>query len=388
MRNDGVLYLDNAATSWPKPEKVYQTTDAVLRSVGSPGRSDHFGSRAADRIVYNARERLTHFLGGEDPSRCVFAFSATDALNMAMKGLLNKGDHVLTTPYEHNSVSRPLHALAHRGLISLSEIGCHGDGTLDLVGLPGLFQHNTRLVVCTHASNVSGTLFPIEQIASVARKAGVLVMLDAAQTAGVYPIDVEKMGVDLLVFTGHKGLLGPQGVGGLYVRSGINLRPWREGGTGSRSHEVLQPKIMPDLLEAGTMNVPAIAGLEAGLEFIEEEGLTRIREHEVRLAGMLRGGLREIPCAVVHGPEDPEQGVAVVSFTLEGVDCGALGFALEETYGILCRTGLHCAPGAHRCLGTFPEGTVRLSPGCFNTEEEGEYVLKAVREIAEITGLT
>lgn len=386
MRACDPLYFDNAATSWPKPEEVYRAVDAALRFGGNPGRSHHLRSRAADRILYSARERLTHFFGGDEPSSLVFAFSATDALNMAIKGLFREGDHVLTSPYEHNSVSRPLHALVREGRISVSEIPRDPDGGLDLASLPSLFRRNTRLVICTHASNVSGRLMPVEEISAVAHQKGALFLLDAAQTAGVYPVDVEKQGVDLLVFTGHKGLLGPQGVGGLYVGEGVRLRPWREGGTGSRSHEVKQPESMPDLLEAGTMNVPGIAGLEAGLQFIQREGLEKIRAHEVGLAGMLREGLKKIGGAAVYGPDGPEQATAVVSFVLKGVDCGHLGFALEENYGILCRTGLHCAPAAHRSLGTFPEGTVRLSPGYFSTEEDVEYVLTSVKEIAQNRG--
>ncbi|MFO8060198.1 MAG: aminotransferase class V-fold PLP-dependent enzyme [Bacillota bacterium] len=386
LKTHDLLYMDNAATSWPKPEEVYRAADGALRSCGNPGRSHHGHSRAADRILFDVRGELARFFGGDDPASLVFALNATDALNMAIKGLLETGDHVLISPYEHNSVLRPLHAMARDGMISLSEMACDPDAGVDLEGLPALFRDNTRLVACTHASNVSGRLMPVEEIAAAAHRRGALFLLDAAQTAGVYPVDVDSQGVDLLAFTGHKGLLGPPGVGGLYVRRGIALRPWREGGTGSRSHEVLQPEIMPDLLEAGTMNAPAVAGLGAGLEFIRREGLQRIREHEVSLAGMLREGLREVRGVTVYGPDDPEEGVAVISFTLGRADCAHLGFSLEEEFGILSRTGLHCAPRAHRCLGTFPEGTVRLSPGYFNTEADLGRVLDAVRQIAERAG--
>lgn len=387
MSQRKVYYFDNAATSWPKPEEVYHAVDMALRTGGSPGRSGHQRTLAAERLLYEARDKVARFFGAEDPASLIFTLNATDALNMAIKGFVNKGDHVLTTPFEHNSVARPLNAMARAGLIEVTEIPCVHDGTLDLSGLAGLFQANTSLVIATHASNVSGLLLPVEEIAATARQKGVPFLLDAAQTAGVYPLDVRLLPVDMLAFAGHKGPLGPQGVGGLILKKGITLRPWREGGTGSRSHEVFQPTVMPDFLEAGTMNMPGIAGLDAGITFIDSIGLDNIRAHDVKLAGMLRSGLQEIPGTKVYGPENPKEGVAVVSFVMEGVDCGDVGFILEDVYGILCRTGLHCAPGAHRCLGTFPQGTVRLSPGYFTREEDVAYVLDSLGEIAEEAGL-
>ncbi len=388
MSEKKVSYFDNAATSWPKPEEVYQAVDEALRSGGSPGRSGHRSTLAAERRLYEARERVAAFFGADDPSALIFALNATDALNMAIKGFLKQGDHVLTTPFEHNSVARPLNAMAREGLITLTEIPCAPDGTLDTAQLPSLFRQDTALVIATHASNVSGQLMPVEEIGALAKEKEVPFLLDAAQTAGVYPLNAAKLPVDMLAFAGHKGPLGPQGVGGLILKEGISLRPWREGGTGSRSHEVFQPVVMPDLLEAGTMNMPGIAGLEAGIRFIESLGLDKIRSHEVKLAFLLREGLKKIPGTKVYGPADPQNGVAVVSFTLEGVDCGDVGFILEEVYGILCRTGLHCAPGAHRCLGTFPQGTVRLSPGYSTSEEDVACLLQAVAEIAGEAGLT
>ncbi len=380
-------YFDNAATSWPKPEAVYRAVDTALRSGGSPGRSGHQRTLAAERQLFEAREKVAAFFGAQEPSSLIFTLNATDALNMAIKGLLNKGDHVLTTPFEHNSVARPLNAMARDGIITVTEIPCTDEGTLDLRELSSLFRPNTALVAAAHASNVSGYLLPVKELAAAAQARQVPFLLDAAQTAGVYPLDVKDLPADMLVFAGHKGTLGPQGVGGLILKEGIGLRPWREGGTGSRSHEVLQPAIMPDYLEAGTMNMPGIAGLQAGIAYIQSVGLENIRSHEVKLASMLREGLKKIPGTRVYGPADPKDGVAVVSFTLEGVDCGDVGFILEEVYGILCRTGLHCAPGAHRCLGTFPQGTIRLSPGFSTSEEDAAYVLKAVAEIAAEAGL-
>ncbi len=387
MGETQVYYFDNAATSWPKPEAVYRAVDRALRTGGSPGRSGHQRTLAAERQLYEAREKVASFFGVSKPSSLIFTLNATDALNMAIKGLLKKGDHVLTTPCEYNSVARPLNAMARDGLITVTEIPCTGQGTLDVTGLSSLFLPHTALVIATHASNVTGQLMPVEELGAAARARQVPFLLDAAQTAGVYPLSLKTLQADMVVFSGHKGPLGPQGVGGLILEEGLALRPWREGGTGSRSHEVLQPQVMPDYLEAGTMNMPGIAGLQAGIDYIESVGLDSIRFHEVRLASKLREGLKKIPGTRVYGPADPEEGVAVVSFTLDGLDCGDVGFILEEVHGILCRTGLHCAPGAHRCLGTFPQGTVRLSPGFSTTEEDVDYLLEAVAEIAFEAGL-
>jgi len=380
-------YFDNAATSWPKPERVYRAVDTALRLGGSPGRSGHQRTLAAERQLYEARVRVAAFFGARNPSSLIFTLNATDALNMAIKGLVKRGDHVITTPFEHNSVARPLNAMVRDGLISLEEIPCTPEGSLDVAAYRRLFKENTALVVSTHASNVTGQLLPVEELGAIARARKVPFLLDAAQTAGVYPLDMGDLPVDMMAFAGHKGTLGPQGTGGLLIQEGILLRPWREGGTGSRSHEVLQPSVMPDYLEAGTMNMPGIAGLEAGIDYIESVGLETIRNHEIKLATLLREGLQGIPGARVYGPANPAEAVAVVSFTLEGVDCGDIGFILEEVHGILSRTGLHCAPGAHRCLGTFPQGTVRLSPGYSTSEEDTAHVLKAVAEIAAEAGL-
>ncbi len=374
-------YFDNAATSWPKPESVYKAVDSALRTGGNPGRSGHRSSLAAERLLFNAREKTAAFFGIENPSSLVFSLNTTDALNMAIKGVLVKGGHVIITPFEHNSVLRPLNSLARDGSIILEEVPCTSTGEPDLKAYREMFCPDTALVIATHASNVTGLLLPVREMAAIAREKGVLFLLDAAQTAGAIPIDVKELRPHMLAFAGHKGLLGPPGIGGLYVEDGLCLKPWREGGTGSKSHQVLQPAEMPDYLEAGTQNIPGIAGLAAGIDYLQEVGLAKVREHEVLLAGQLREGLREIPGIEVYGPENPLKGVAVVSFELAGVDSGEVGYILEEAYGILCRTGLHCAPNAHRELGTFPRGTVRLSPGVFTTEAEGEYLLKAVREI-------
>jgi selenocysteine lyase/cysteine desulfurase len=261
-------------------------------------------------------------------------------------------------------------------------ISCHPSGHLEIQDIEKAIRPNTKLIVCTHASNVIGTVLPVEEISRLAWEKGVLFLLDAAQTAGSIPLNLQEIKPHLAAFTGHKGLLGPPGVGLLYVRKGVSLKPWREGGTGSRSEEERQPEMMPDYLEAGTMNTPGLAGLNEGLKFIEKTGISLIAEHESNLARELRQGLRQIKRVKVFDSGAEHRSVAVVSFIIEGIDSGELGYVLEQAYGILCRTGLHCAPCAHRTINTFPQGTVRFSLGYFNREEEVEHALRAIREIA------
>jgi len=376
------IYFDNAATSWPKPENVYKAAENYLRSGGAnPGRSGHTRSLYADRLVYETRQRAASFLGAEEPEEIVFTLNATDSLNMAIKGVLEPGDHVIYTSLEHNSVLRPLDSLRRNGVITTTMISCDSSGRLEIRDIEKSIRLNTKLIVCTHASNVIGAVLPVEKISELAWKNDLLFLLDAAQTAGSIPLNLQEIKPHLAAFAGHKGLLGPPGVGLLYVRKGVRLKPWREGGTGSRSEEERQPEIMPDYLEAGTMNTPGLAGLNEGLKFIEEIGISSIAEHESNLAGKLREGLREIKRVKVFDPGTDHQPVAVISFIVEGIDSGELGYVLEQAYGILCRTGLHCAPCAHRTIGTFPQGTVRFSLGYFNREEEVEHALRAIREI-------
>ncbi|MGB4243259.1 MAG: aminotransferase class V-fold PLP-dependent enzyme [Dethiobacteria bacterium] len=377
-----IYYFDNAATSWPKPEEVYLSAEKFLRHIGgNPGRSGHARSLEADRLVYRTRSLLARFFNAPDPSCIVFTLNATDALNLAIKGLVEPGDHVIFTAMEHNSVLRPLGGLRRSGTISTTMVPCDREGFPDLDFLERSFQRRTRLVICNHASNVSGTILPVEEICRLAHAHGAHFLLDAAQTAGVLPLDVAAAQFDLLAFAGHKSLLGPPGTGGLYVRPGLELKPWREGGTGSHSEQDLHPETMPERLEAGTLNGPGLAGLEAGVSFIESVGLENICRHERQLRAYLKKRLQELPGVRVYGPEKEEQCVAVLSFTVEGIDCGELGHILENSYGILCRTGLHCAPLAHKAIGTYPQGTVRLSPGYFNTAAEVDYLAGALEEI-------
>ncbi len=300
---------------------------------------------------------------------------------MAIKGVLEQGDHVIYTSLEHNSVLRPLDSLHSRGIISTTKVDADLRGIIDVRDVEKALRPETKLIVCTHASNVVGTVLPVEKISRLANERGVLFLLDAAQTAGTLPLNLGEINPHLAAFTGHKGLLGPPGVGMLYVRRGMEIKPWREGGTGSRSEQESQPELMPDYLEAGTMNAPGLAGLNEGIKFIQEKGIDNIREYKEKLIEKLRKGLVDIEDVQVFGPQGEEPSVPVLSFVIDKVDSGELGYILEEVYGIISRTGLHCAPQAHKSLGTFPQGTVRFSLSYFNSEEEVEYVLKSLGEV-------
>ncbi len=379
-----MIYLDNAATSWPKPEAVYQAMDSLMRNTGaSPGRSGHLMSLTAARIVHETREALCEFFGIADPSHLVFTANATEALNLAVKGLLRPGDHAVTSSMEHNSVMRPLRALEKAG-VELTVAPCASDGSLDPGEIARAIRPNTKLIVLTHASNVVGTVLPVAAVGRLARSHGVPLLVDAAQSAGCYPIDVETMNIDLLAFSGHKSLFGPQGTGGLYIRPGLEsrLEPLKYGGTGSFSEHENQPDFLPDKYESGTPNTVGLAGLGAGVRFVMREGLGNIRKKEERLTGLLLNGLAAIPGAVRYGNGDPGGRVAVVSFNISGVPSSDVALQLEEDFRIMCRPGLHCSPAAHKTLGTFPQGSVRLSPGHFHSVLDIEKTLEAVRQIA------
>lgn len=379
-----MIYLDNAATSWPKPEAVYQAMDSLMRNTGaSPGRSGHLMSLTAARIVHEAREALCEFFGIADPSHMVFTSNATESLNLAIKGLLRPGDHVVTSSMEHNSVMRPLRALEKAG-VELAVVPCATDGSLEPGAVERAIRPNTSLVVLSHASNVVGTVLPVAAVGAIARRCGVPLLVDAAQSAGCYPINVDSMNIDLLAFSGHKGLFGPQGTGGLYIRPGLEARlePLKHGGTGSYSEYEKQPEFLPDKYESGTPNTVGLAGLGAGVRFVMREGLANIRNKEEKLTGLLIQGLASIRGVVLYGNSDPGERVAIVSFNISGVPSSDVALRLEEDFRIMCRPGLHCSPVAHRTLGTFPQGTVRLSPGHFHSMLDMERTLEAVRQIA------
>jgi len=377
------IYLDNAATSHPKPESVYRAVDHALREIGaSPGRGGYRRGLDATRIVFGARESLAELFGIKDSSRLAFTSSATEALNLAIAGMLRPGDHAVTTTMEHNSVSRPLRMAETRGSL-ITRIPCDQSGFLNPHDLAAALRADTRLIVLSHCSNVTGTIQPLAEIGQLARQAGVPLLVDAAQSAGVIPINVKDMGISLLAAPGHKGLLGPQGTGLLYVAEGLKLPPLVVGGTGGHSSGEDQPEEMPERFESGTLNTPGIAGLQAGVEFILRTGIDTIQKKETSLVRHLLAGLAEFPGIILHGPS-PEKGRGgIVSFTLEGRDPAMIGFTLDHEYDIEVRTGLHCAPWAHRTIGSYPTGTVRVSPGWFTTEEEIETFLRAIRQIVK-----
>lgn len=375
-----MIYLDNAATTWPKPEEVYKAVDDCLRGIGgNPGRGGHSSARTATYILYEAREALAELFQIKQPTNIVFAFNATDALNMAILGSLRQGDHVVTTSMEHNAVARPLRWLESNG-VQLTVVSSDEQGRPDLTALGQIIKKGVTAVVMSHASNVTGTVMPIDCIGELTAQYGGLFIVDAAQTAGVENIDVDKMNIDMLAFSGHKGLFGPQGTGGLYIREGISLNPLRYGGTGSQSEYDVQPDFLPDRLESGTPNTPGIAGLLAGVRFILATGREKIRSKEMVLAQKLLKGLTGMGGVRVYGLSDHER-TAVVSFNIIGVDSGEIAHILDSEFSIACRAGLHCAPWAHNTIGTLKTGTIRLSPGFFNTENEIEQALGAVQMI-------
>jgi cysteine desulfurase family protein len=379
------IYFDNAATSWPKPGGMIRAMADFNANVGAnPGRSGHRLSIEAGRIVFNARERIAFLLGAGDPCTVIFARNATEAINIAVRGLIRPGDHVICSSMEHNSVMRPLRAAEREG-VELNIIVCSPTGEIDPGDVARAIKSNTRALFVTHASNVTGTIMPLAELAAVAHDRGVLMCADAAQTAGSVPVDVEKAGIDMLFFTGHKSLYGPQGTGGMYIRKGLEtlVEPLERGGTGSGSEFEDQPEFMPDRFESGTPNAIGIAGLGAGVEHVLSTGVEAIREKEAALTGLFMEGLHAIQGVTVYGPPDPLKKTAVVSFAVKGMSPSEVSFELDERFGIMSRPGLHCAPSAHRTIGTFPEGTVRFSFGVFTTEDEISAALRAVETLVK-----
>ncbi|MEW6595357.1 MAG: aminotransferase class V-fold PLP-dependent enzyme [Thermodesulfobacteriota bacterium] len=375
------VYLDNAATSFPKPANVAATMDRLLRSTAlSPGRSAHAFSLAAGREIFAARELLAAFFGCPDSSRLIFTANVTEALNVGLFGLLKDGGHVIATGMEHNSVMRPLRHLEQLGRIALSVLPASPAGETDPADLAKALRRDTRLIVVNHVSNVTGTAAPLAEIAAL--KGGALLVVDAAQSAGVFELDVAKLGIDFFAFTGHKALLGPTGTGGFVLGPDIELPPFKMGGTGSASEFEVQPDFAPDCYEAGTPNTLGIAGLAAGVGFVKETGLAAIREHEQALTRRFLDGLAQIREVTVYGlPAGANRG-AVVSLRLAGKGMDEVAHRLDREFRILVRAGLHCAPLAHRTIGTFPEGTVRVSFGFFNTMAEVDCCLDALARIA------
>jgi cysteine desulfurase family protein len=381
-----MTYLDNAATSWPKPPEVAEAMLRFLRDVGaSPGRSGHALANEAERLRLDAREAVAALFGLPNPLRIIFTANATTALNLVLHGLLTPGDHVVTTGLEHNAVMRPLHALASRG-VSVTVVPGGPDGALRAGDIEPHLMPQTRLLVVNHASNVCGTVLPLREIGVLARRHGVPLLVDAAQTGGCWPIDIVADQVDLLAFSGHKGLLGPTGTGGLVINEEFDIRrlpPLIQGGTGSRSEHEQQPDFLPDKYEPGTPNSVGLAGLAAGVRYVLGRGVAAARDYEQELTRRLVTGLRGIPGVRVLGPMDTRCQVAVVAFIVAGRGCSEVAHELEQQFGVLCRPGLHCAPRAHQTLGTLPGGTLRFAPGLFNTLDEIDAVVAAVALIAE-----
>ncbi|MEE8413698.1 MAG: aminotransferase class V-fold PLP-dependent enzyme [Dehalococcoidales bacterium] len=383
-----MIYLDNAATSWPKPESVYRAMDEFLRTGGgNPGRGGHSKAVAASRLMDDVRLLLTRLINAPDKDRVIFTFNCTDSLNIGLKGLLKPGDHVITSCIEHNSVVRPLRKLEQQGIRVTRISPRSGDSFVTPDDIEKALTGETKLLVMTHASNVNGVIQPIREYGLIARQRNLIFMVDAAQTAGRYPLDVQLNNIDLLAFSGHKGPLGPTGVGVLYISERVDLDSMREGGTGSQSEIEEQPSVLPDKFECGTANTVGIAGLGAGLEFILDEGMEKILVHEQSLTARLYDGLSRTEGITVYGATDREKQVPIISFTAGGAEPGEMAAILDQAFDIKVRAGLHCAPAAHKTMGTFPRGTLRLSPGYFNTPEEIDFTLQAIKKIVRTGNL-
>jgi cysteine desulfurase family protein len=378
-----MIYLDNAATSWPKPESVYRTMDDFLRTKGgNPGRGSNSMALAAGETVEETRRLVARLINASETNRVIFTLNCTDALNLGLKGLLKPGDHVITDSIGHNSLVRPLKKLEVHGVKITALSPSPDTGVVSARDIEAAITRVTKLIVVTHASNVNGVIQPINEYGIVARRHHLFFMVDAAQTLGKHPVDVAAGNIDLLAFSGHKGLFGPPGTGVLFIGNRVNLDSVREGGTGSFSEREEQPDILPDKYESGTLNSVGISGLGAGLKYIFDESLDKIVAHEKFLTDKLIAGLSHIPGVNLYLPEDLSRMVPVVSFNIKGYQPGEVGTILDQSFDIKVRAGLQCAPAAHKTFGTFPGGTVRISPGYLNLAEEIDLTVKAVERIA------
>lgn len=376
-----MIYLDNAATTMHKPQEVVDAVAAAMCSMGNAGRGAHAASLGASRTVFETRERLAAFFHAENPKQIVFTANSTESLNVALKGTLNPGEHVISTVLEHNSVLRPLYALEEQG-VEVTLLKSNLQGMIDYEDFERAIKENTKMIVCTHGSNLTGNVLDIKRIGQIAKKHGLLFAVDASQTAGVFPIDVQDMQIDILCFTGHKGLLGPQGTGGMYVREGVTVRPLKVGGSGVQTYNKKHPTEMPTALEAGTLNGHGIAGLDAAIGYLEREGIDNIRAREQELMWKFYNGVKDIPNIKVYGDFSGAQRCAVVSLNIGDYDSSEVSDELLMTYGISTRAGGHCAPLMHEALGTVEQGAVRFSFSHYNTDEEVETAIRAVKELA------
>lgn len=377
-----MIYFDNAATTMKKPKEVVDAVVNALTSMGNAGRGANEASLSASRLLYDTRERLCRLFGGTNPRQVAFTANSTESLNLAIQGLVSPGDHVVTTELEHNSVLRPLYRMESLGA-RLTIVKSRENGVLDPEDIEKACEPDTKVIVCTHGSNLTGNPVDVGKIGEIARKRGILLIVDASQTAGVFPINVEEMKIDVLCFTGHKGLLGPQGTGGLYVREGVSVRSWKVGGTGIRTFEKAHPQEMPTALEAGTLNGHGIAGLNAALRYLEREGIDSIRKREQALMWRFYEGVRQIPGIKIYGDFSIKDRCPIVTLNIGDYDSADVSDALLTDFDICTRAGGHCAPLMHEALGTKEQGAVRFSFSHENTEEEVDFGIEAVRKLAE-----
>jgi cysteine desulfurase family protein len=382
-KNREVIYLDNAATSWPKPESVYLAMDDFIRTrAGNPGRGSHSMALAAKDTVDETRMLVARLINAKEINRVIFTLNCTDALNMGLKGLLKPGDHVITDCISHNSVMRPLVKLEQQGIKFIGIRPSSGSDYPSLRDIADAINSNTKLIVLNHASNVTGVIQPVAEYGKLARQHNLLLLVDAAQTAGVFPIDIQEYNIDLLAFSGHKGLFGPTGTGCLYIGDRVELDPFREGGTGSYSEMLEQPETFPDKYESGTLNSIGICGLGAGIKYILGATIEKIQQHERGLSAFLIEGLSQIPGIRVYAARKIKDQAPVFSCNIAGYEPGEAGNILDQSFNIKVRTGLHCAPLAHKTFSTFPSGTIRLSPGYFNTVDDINETIAAFTRIA------
>lgn len=375
-----MIYFDNAATTIQKPKQVVEAVTQALCSMGNAGRGAHNASMGASRMLFDTRKKLAELFGGNNPAQVVFTSNSTESLNMALKGLLNPWDHVITTQLEHNSVLRPLYELEDKG-VELTILNSDAKGRICYEDFEKEIKKNTKMIVCTHGSNLTGNLTDIRRVGEIARSHGLLFVVDASQTAGVFPIRVEEMKIDVLCFTGHKGLLGPQGTGGMYVREGVIIRPLKTGGSGVQTYSRTHPSQMPTALEAGTLNAHGLAGLDAALDYLKDTGINVIRKMEQELMWYFYQKVLEIPGITVYGDFDSQERCPIVSLNVKDYDSSEVSDFLFTEYGISTRPGAHCAPLLHQAMGTEKQGAVRFSFSHYNTIEEIDIAVQALKEL-------
>lgn len=375
-----MIYLDNAATTMKKPQCVIDAVVNAMTHIGNAGRGANEAALDASRIIYDTREKISDLFNLKNPSRVAFTCNSTESLNTAIKGVLTSSDHAITTSLEHNSVLRPLYELESKGM-ELSVVECDENGNINYDDFEKLIQKNTKAIVCTHASNLVGNLLDVKKIGEIAKKHNLVFIVDASQSAGVFPIDMQDMNIDILCFTGHKGLLGPQGTGGLCVRENINVKPLKVGGSGINTFSKTQPESMPTILEAGTLNGHAIAGLNAALDYLKEEGIENIQKCEEELMFRFYNGIKDIKDIKIYGNFENKR-AAIVAFNVGDIDSAAFSDELSLYHDISTRPGAHCAPLMHKAMNTVDQGAVRFSFSHYNTEEEIDTAINAVKEIA------